>query len=387
MTFTQRGTVAGTNGIMHDGITCYNCQSIGHYAGDCPHGATKTTGTTLRQYAYMLAQQSGKHDIDPDWILLDSQSTISVFRNANMLSNIRRSPHVLWALTNGGHQDSNMVGDFPNLGEVWFNSESIANILSLAKVRKVCRVAMDLTAEPAMLVHRLDGTVMKFLKHPSGLYLYKSNPTNECVNAYTMVTTVAEHKKLFSRREIQAADKARDLYRKIGRPEETEFQTILRGNMIRNCPVTPDDARHALLTTYGPDIAAIKGKTTRSEAAPRAPTFIAQPIPAPILEHHRHLILCADFFFVQGLAFYNTISRNIGFRTVKHVNDHDGRNTILRETNAAIKLYHNRGLIVCNVHADNELECIREALRPIELNIVPADSHVGEIEQSIRTIK
>lgn len=80
MTFVQRGTVAGSNGVTHDGITCYNCQGVGHYASDCPEGAEATdTGTTLvLQYAYMLAQADAAN-IDPDWILLDSQSTISVF--------------------------------------------------------------------------------------------------------------------------------------------------------------------------------------------------------------------------------------------------------------------------------------------------------------------
>jgi hypothetical protein len=39
------------------------------------------------------------------------------------------------------------------------------------------------------------------------------------------------------------------------------------------------------------------------------------------------------------------------------------------------------------LHADNEFECIREDVRPILLDIVPANSHVGEIKRSIRTIK
>jgi hypothetical protein len=97
-----------------------------------------------------------------------------------------------------------------------------------------------------------------------------------------------------------------ELYRKIGCPDEAEFQSILRNNLISNCPVTPDDAKRALII-YGPDIATLKGKTTRSVAAPRAPTFVAEPIPAPILEHHRNVTLCADFFFVQGIPFFHTI--------------------------------------------------------------------------------
>jgi hypothetical protein len=309
MTFAQRSSsilVPGTNGLTHDNIQCWTCQQHGHYAGNCPAGET-TSGTTLTQYAFMLAQSAApapehEHVIDPDWILLDSQSTMSVFRNAGMLRNIRNSGRMLRALTNGGHQDSTMVGDFPNLGEVWFNKHSIANILSLAEVRKVCRVTMDTSKEPALHVHRLDGSVMKFDEHPSGLYVYKSNDTSDCVTGYTMVNTVAKQKKLFSRREVRAADQARERYRKIGRPAEAEFVELLKCNAIRNCPVTPSDAQRALII-YGPDIATLKGKTTHSHAAPRPPTFIAQNIPASVLEHHRNVTLCVDFF-VQGLPFF-----------------------------------------------------------------------------------
>jgi hypothetical protein len=261
MTFAQNTFVAGTNGLVHEDIECYNCAAYGHYRGDCPTGATGQahSGTTLAQFAYMLAQAGGDTGIDPSWILLDSQSTISVFKNADMLTNIRRSTHVIRALTNGGHQDSNMVGDFPNLGEVWYNRESMANILSLAEVRKVCRVTMDSSDEPAMFVHRLDGSTMKFREHASGLYVYKCNATNDNITGYTMVSTVAKQKKLFSRREVKSADIARDLYRKLGRPDEVEFHDILKRNLIRDCPVTPADAKRALLI-YGPDIAVIKAR-------------------------------------------------------------------------------------------------------------------------------
>ena len=133
----------------------------------------------------------------------------------------------------------------------------MANILSLAEVRKVCRVTMDSSDEPAMIVHRLDGSEMKFTEHDSGLYVFKDNFTNAPVSGYTMVTTVAEQKKLFSKREVKAADVARDLYRKIGRPSEAEFQDILKRNLIRDCPVTPSDAKRANII-YGPDVAVSK---------------------------------------------------------------------------------------------------------------------------------
>ena len=316
---------------------------------------------------------------------MDSQSTISVFKNRSMLTNVRKSDHVLRAITNGGFQDSSMVGDFANLGEVWVNDDSIANILFLSEVCKVCRVTMDSSAAPTMNVHRLDGSVMSFEEHPSGLYVFKPNKTNQSVPAYTMISTAADMKRTFTRREIAAADDARALYRKLGRPSDAFFQKILANSVLHNCPVTVDDARRANCI-YGPDLAVCKGKTTRSAAAPRAPTFIAVPIPAPVLEHHSNVTLCVDFLFVQGLGFLHTISRNIGYRTSHPVLDRT-RGTIVKHLQHDIDVYTTRGLNICDVHGDNEFECARHSLLPVALDIVPADCHVSEVERSNRTIK
>ena len=232
-TFAHQNVIPDTDGNLFATVTCFRCDSLGHCPDRCPSDITRstmrsTTGTTLLQHAYMLAQSKAS-GIDHDWILLDSQSTISVFKNRDMLTNVRRSPHVPRAITNRVYQDSTMIGDFPNLGEVWYNAESIANILSLADVCKVCRVMMDTTAERAMCVHCLDSSVMKFSEHPSGLYVFAGNgASKDKVIAYSMLTTVTEQKKMFSWREIKAADNARAFYRKLGRPNEAEYQALLR---------------------------------------------------------------------------------------------------------------------------------------------------------------
>ena len=378
---TTRSNTTGTTHVQNAASTATASDST---PATPAAATTPAPATTLTQHAVVLAANDSNQGIDPNWILLDSQSTISVFRNPAMLSNIRPSPHTMRAMTNGGHQDSNMVGDFPNLGEVWYNPHSIANILSLSDVRKVCRVTMDSDAGLSINVHRLDGSIMPFIEHPSGLYVYNPNP-NDNVSAYTLLSTVAEQKRLFSRREIEAADEARALCRKLGRPGDDDFIRLLANNNIQNCPVTPADAKRATII-YGPDIATLKGKTTRSSAAPRAPTFIAEVIPPHILEHHRDVTLCIDFFFVQGMPFFHTISRGIGFRTAHPVPDRN-RSTILRRLRHTIKMYQARGFTVRDVHCDHEFECIRSDLLPIAMNVVPADSHVGEVERSIRTIK
>ena len=93
LTLAQRTDIAisGIDGQLRPSVTCYGCGLPGHMAGECPTAATTpTTAVTLTQYAYVLAQatRDDHHEIDPDWILLDSQSTISIFKNADFLTNI-----------------------------------------------------------------------------------------------------------------------------------------------------------------------------------------------------------------------------------------------------------------------------------------------------------
>ena len=237
-----------------------------------------------------------------------------------MLTYIRNSGRVLHAITNGGHKDSILVGDFPSLGEVWLNGNSIANI-SLTEVRKVCRVIMDTSTEPALLVHCVDGSVMKFVEHPSGLYIYKFNHTNVPLpgySSYTMVSTIASQKEMFSQRNIKAADAARELYCKIGHPAEVQFQRILKQHLIMNCRVTPTTATWAHII-YGPDVVALKGKTTRS-AGRADPTTIWNTTATSRF---------AQNSFFRGPPFFHTISRGIGFRTAAPVPDQT-KCTILR---------------------------------------------------------
>ena len=52
-----------------------------------------------------------------------------------------------------------------------------------------------------------------------------------------------------------------------------------------------------------------------------------------------------------------------------------------------VQLYKTRGLVVNNIHADNEFECCRDEIRPIQLDIAGVGMNVREVERSICTIK
>ena len=70
--------------------------------------------------------------------LLDSESTICIFCNKDLLTNIVESTDgkVLKVYTNRGSQESKLVGTLEGFREVFYNPKSLENILSMAAVRR-----------------------------------------------------------------------------------------------------------------------------------------------------------------------------------------------------------------------------------------------------------
>jgi hypothetical protein len=107
--------------------------------------------------------------------------------------------------------------------------------------------------------------------------------------------------------------------------------------------VTADDA-HVALTIYGPDIAHVKGKTTKTTMSPRVPTFEAVTLPAYVVVDHRNVTLCVGFLSCTRPLFpTHYFTRTLVPVPVSPVPD-PKISTILREIRAVIKLYESRGL-------------------------------------------
>ena len=96
------------------------------------------------------------------WDLLDSCSTVSVFKSDEYVTSIRDSKKTLTVMTNGGTQKSTKIADTRFFEQVCFNPESMANIFSLADLCKYTQVTMDSSVKNTMYVHCKDRLLIEF---------------------------------------------------------------------------------------------------------------------------------------------------------------------------------------------------------------------------------
>jgi hypothetical protein len=147
---------------------------------------------------------------------------------------------------------------------------------------------------------------MVFHMHSSGLHYYDPSATSN----YTFLTTVEENKDGPSQQQLQCAERARDLYSKLAYPSLTDFKWMVRSNPTQDCPVTLDDIILAE-KIWGPNIAALKGKTTRSTPKPVRTSHLQ--VSRGILNLHKEVYLTADTFFVNQVPFLLTYSCHLCF--------------------------------------------------------------------------
>jgi len=116
------------------------------------------------------------------WILLDSLSTVDVFSNPKLLTNIRDAKRSLTLYCNVGKAIVTKKEDLKGYSMVWFYPEGIADILSLGNVKKKHRVTYDSTLNEGFLVFKADGTARSFRPSKKGLFF--SDIKNEVEHSF-----------------------------------------------------------------------------------------------------------------------------------------------------------------------------------------------------------
>ena len=165
-----------------------------------------------------------------------------------------------------------------------------------------------------------------------------------------VIASVEENKTGYTERQFEQAKRARRLYHSVGAPTVENFKHMLRSNIIKDCPVTERDVNIAE-KIFGPDIGALKGRTTR-----RKPSAVKEDqiqVPPELIAEPDDLVYCMDLFYVNNMPMLNGIDKTVKYRKVVPLPSrtaesmYKGIDTVLRDYNKA-------GMCIKVIRCDNE---------------------------------
>jgi hypothetical protein len=267
-------------------ITCHKCGGLGHFANECletkKDGATAlvnegiadgkfeegnhVTFLTRVQFIQQHTIGTTMHTkleggyVPSSWILLDNQLTVNVFHIAKLLMNVRKSDKNLDIHCNAGVATTNLIGDFPGYGTVWYHPKGIANILSLSCMwERGYLVVYNSGGADQFIVHTSDGSPPHvFQQSPRGIF-YMDMLNRDGTQEIALVNIVASNISRYTNRAYSHAVLAHRLQHIMGRPSTRIFLRIFDDNLLPNCPITRKDilaAEH----NFGLDVGSLKSK-------------------------------------------------------------------------------------------------------------------------------
>jgi hypothetical protein len=337
-------------------------------------------------------------------ITLDNGSTLSLFSNPNLVQDIRATSTTLALATDAGVRRSNQEATVPGFGKVYYDNDAIASIFGLSDLKKRHRITYDSDEEDAFLIH-MDDEILKSECTPEGLYQYKvskgykkdlnvevstsgtsNSNTIVALRTSVLINTLTENRKGYTLRQFERAKDARKLYHIVGTRTMDNFKSLLRMNIIKNCPVTVEDA-NITDQMFGPDMSSLKGKSTWRKPKPVRQDLIK--ILKELITKHQKIELCMDTIYVTECGWLMAIDKTMEFRSLVPM-DTKQHDEYYRALDKKLRHYNNAGFLITHIHCDGEYKAMMEKVTDnfdVEMNFTNAQDRVPEAEWNNRTIK
>ena len=160
---------------------------------------------------------------------------------------------------------------------------------------------------------------------------------------------------------------------RIAHPTDESFKQMVSGKTLDNCSIVASDVTNAR-SIFGPNRPRLRGKTVRQRPERVETEYLG--IPRDFYRLHHFVTLTADVMFVNDLAFFTTLGRDIRFGTAEHVPSRTAKQ-LAKSLMKIVKLYALGGLVVRTVLMDGEFEKIKPEVE-LDINISAAREHVSE---------
>jgi hypothetical protein len=194
-----------------------------------------------------------------------------------------------------------------------------ANILSLALLAKTKRVVMDTAIKNAFYVFSEDGSYIKFIPSNNGMYCLDIGSDNNNEPHVMDIQTVKDEQSKKINIDCTRAEAIRKLQEVLVCQSDFDLANAVEHNIIGNKPFTRRDIRIAK-QIYGPDVAALKGKTVkqqskmpREDEANDIPPLIAKEncdvyLPLDVMHVNRIPVIAPILGQRKGVLFYGVVS-------------------------------------------------------------------------------
>ena len=390
--------------------TCLLCKQPGHWVDKCPF-LSKTSRLiqedkiTLVTFHCPLAATAHTTPLGPYDVLLDNQSNTNVFHCKQLLTKMCRVPEFnLGGIAAGPQLTSDRAGHVKgvNFGLVHLFTEATANVLSLDLVADIYTV--DWNQDSRTFTVRVPGmSDFVFSRQHGGLFVCDFSFLLERGEAEaitdpitrkrhtTLFTTASDNERLYQKRDVIRARRARRLLRRLGYAPPQVVGRMLNQGAVINCDSTSKDIVTAD-RIYGKLVPELRGKTVRQKGLD-----ILTVEPGHKLGPQQ-VLMSTDVIYVNRWAVLLSVFDPINLTAIRCIDtrSRESNKPTARDLRIALdetlnEILEQAALEVTECHADGEFNN-EEALAPlvnrgVKPVICPPGTHVVRAERKARVVK